>query len=122
MTTHINGIAFAVQATEDLSQAKYKVGTLAGTIAQATDKRLGGVIVSNTSSGYNGSQIVSGITKAYIGAAVGTVGYPLKLANSGYLTPASSGDVSCGRNLQLANSGDITMVLFDSFNLNPCVV
>ena len=41
MTTHINGMGYQVNATEDLTNAKFKVITLLGTIAQAAGPRAG---------------------------------------------------------------------------------
>lgn len=120
MTIHINGMGYQVNATEDLTNAKFKVITLLGTIAQAAGPRaVAGVCVYPVTSGYTATAIVNGITKALVGAAVNSLGAPLKVANSGFLTPASSGDVSCARALNTASSGDLLEVLFDAFNTAP---
>lgn len=117
MTTHINGMGYQVNATEDLTNAKFKVITLLGTIAQAAAPRaVAGVCVYPVTSGYTATAIVNGITKALVGAAVNSLGAPLAVANSGWLTNAASGDIAVARALNTANSGDLLEVMFDAFN------
>ena len=118
MTTHIGGTTYQIQATEDLTGAKLKIITLAGTIAQSVDKQVAGICVSNPASGYNGTAMVQGIGKAYVGGAVGTVGYPLKVANSGFLVVSTSGDLSVARSLAVAASGDLCPVFIDALTLH----
>lgn len=120
MTTHINQQGYQVRATEAL--AKFRAMTLAGTIAQAVDKRAAGICVTDGASGYNATAIYDGITKAFIGGAVNTLGYPLKIANSGWLVAASSGDVYCARALNTGASGDLLEVSVDFDNLAPANV
>ena len=117
MTTHIRESAYQVRATEDLSGARYKAITLGGTIAQAANyKQIAGICKTSPGSGYNSQAIYEGITKALVGAAVSTLGWPLKVANSGWLTPCASGDVSFGRFANTANSGDLVEVFIDATN------
>lgn len=123
MTTHINGTGYQIKATEDLTNAKLKLITIGGTIAQAAGpKAVAGVCWSNPTSGYNATAIVHGITKAYVGAAVTSLGAPLKVANSGWLTVAASGDVSCARALTTCASGDTAEILFDAFHVSAAGV
>ena len=63
--------------------------------------------------GYNATAIMDGVTKAFIGGAVSTLGYPLKIANSGWLVAASSGDVYVARALAIGGSGDLLEVAVD---------
>lgn len=119
MTTHIGGDSYQVQAAEDLTGAKLRCINLAGTIAQATEKKGVGILTTYTESGYNATAFIRGIHKAYVGGAVSTVGYPLKVANSGWLVVATSGDGFVARALATAASGDICPVLFDGFALSP---
>lgn len=121
MTTHQETIlGFPVKATEDLSGAKNKLITLAGTIAQAaTGRAVAGLNVSNVGSGYNHTAITLGIGKAYAGAAVTSAGWGAALANSGFLTNAGSGGITVGRFLTTCSSGDLVEVLIDTTNLSP---
>lgn len=112
MTTHQEtSLGYPIKATEDLSGAKNKFVTFAGTIAQAASGRaVAGLNVSNVGSGYNHQVIFSGINRAYVGAAVTSVGWPAAVANSGWLTNATSGAVVVGRFLATASSGDLVEV------------
>lgn len=120
MTTHINGMGYQVRAAEAL--AKFRAMTLAGTIAQAEDKRVAGICVTDGASGYNATAIMSGITKAFIGGAVSTIGYPLKIANSGWLVVCASGDQQFARALNTGASGDLLEVAVDAFSLPRATV
>jgi hypothetical protein len=52
--------------------------------------------------------------KAKMGLACASIGWPLKVANSGYLVPCGSGDFSVARlSDATASSGDIAQVAFD---------
>jgi hypothetical protein len=117
MTTHIKEDKIAVSATEDLSNGLHKVITLTGLIGQAQSRIAAGICKTVATSGYTASAVYQGLTKALVGGAVSTVGYPLKVANSGFLVVATSGDVSCGRALTTAVSGDIAPVAVDFLNL-----
>lgn len=120
MTTHINEcVSFPVKATADLSGAKHKFITLAGTIAQAnTGRAVAGLSDSNVGSGYHHLAIMAGIQKAYAGAAVTSAGWPAAVANSGWLTNAASGDYVVGRFLETCSSGDLVPVAIDTLNAN----
>jgi hypothetical protein len=119
MTTHIDEKpAIQIQATEDFSGAHYKAATLGGTICQAASiKQVAGIIKTAPGSGYNAQIVYAGITKAFFGAGVSTVGYPVKVANSGWIIPCNSGDMSIGRSLTTANSGDVSGLMLDVRNL-----
>lgn len=124
MTTHISEVAIQVQATEDLTLAKYKCITFAGTIAQAADRpaRNAGICRFTVTSGGHTGAIYNGITKAFIGGgAVSTPGWPLMVANSGYLIAATSGQNSCARLAQsaAAASGDLAVIMaaFDNLSI-----
>lgn len=115
MTTHIREEAIQLVATEDLSGAKYKAITFAGTIAQAADRpaRAAGICRFVCASGGHTGAIYEGITKAFVGGAVTTPGWPLMVANSGFLIAATSGGVALARMAQstAAASGDLAMVM-----------
>ena len=119
MTTHIDEKpAIQILATEDLTIAKYKAVTLNGTICQAANiKLVAGISKTSPGSGYNTQVIYAGITKAFMGAAVSTIGFPLKVANSGWIIPCNSGDTSIGRALTTAASGDVSGLMLDVRNL-----
>jgi len=52
-------------------------------------------------------------------AAVATIGTPVKVAASGKVTPASSGDKCCGKSLSVAaGDGSLFIVQLDSFTMN----
>lgn len=126
MTTHITECALQVVATEDLSGAKYKCITFNGTISQAADRtaRNAGICRFVVTSGGHTGAIYHGVTKAYIGGgAVSTPGWPLMVANSGFLIAATSGQVSCARLAQnaAAASGDLAMV-FATFDSLPIAI
>lgn len=114
MTTHIDEDFYGVGATEDLSTAgaKYKVITLNGTIAQSPVRAFG-ILKYGASSGGNASIVYEGLTKGYVGGAVSTVGWPLTVAASGWLTAAASGNQIVGRALAVAASGDIAPLAVD---------
>lgn len=122
MTTHINNsLVITVKATEAL--AKFKMATIAGTIAQAASGRaFGGLVQTEVGSGYNHGLVASGIVKAYTGAAVTSLGWPAALANSGYITNAASGNIPVGRFLETANSGDLVQVLIAAEATGPILV
>lgn len=126
MTTHINECAYQVVATEDLTPAKYKAITLNGTIAQAADRPARAIGICRfvvTSGGHTGA-IYHGVTKAYVGAAVTTPGWPLMVANSGWLVLATSGSPSCARFLgtTAAASGDLAPVMVDFTNVAAAII
>lgn len=124
MTTHIREEIIDVTAAADLSAqaSRFKVVTFAGTIALAADKAaFAGILKFGAQSGFIGGAVQEGVTKALVGAAVSTPGWPLKVANSGFLVAAASGDISSvvGRflkstvGLTTAASGDLAMVSVD---------
>lgn len=116
MTGELYKNSIAVVAAEDLTAAKHKAVLIAGTIAQAASyKMAAGIAKSVPGSGYNSEVVIDGVTKVYVGAVVTTPGWPLKVANSGYLTPAASGDMYAGRYLGTAAcaSGDLVEAAVD---------
>jgi hypothetical protein len=123
MTTHISEDLYGVVATVDLSIAayKYKVINLNGTLA-AGPNLAAGILKYGANSGGTASCVIHGVTKAFAGAAVGTVGYPLTVTTSGYLIAASSGGVSIGRALATCASGDIFSAALDFTFLGASVI
>lgn len=117
MTTHTQkDIVHTVKATEPL--AKFKMATIAGTIAQATSGyRVAGLCDAEVGSGFHHGIVASGIVKAYAGAAVTSLGWPAALANSGFITNAASGNFVVGRYLETCNSGDLVQVLLSVGNV-----
>lgn len=119
MATDIKKDVFTIAAAQDLTAASalFKVVTFGGTIAAAADTaRWAGVNVTNVASGENASAAYVGIFKASFGAAVSTPGWPLKVANSGWLTAAASGDTTIGRAVAAVASGDLAMGMFNFMN------
>lgn len=117
MTTHVqNNTVITVRAAEPL--AVNKMALIAGTIAQAASGfRVAGLCLQNVGSGYHHGVVAQGICKAYVGAAVASLGWPAALANSGWLTNAASGNFVVGRFLETASSGDLVQVLLDTGNV-----
>lgn len=122
MTVHKDECLTEVQAAADLTVAgsQYKVINLGGTIAAAADKaRFAGILKHGATSGYLASAVYDGFTKGYVGGAVSTPGWPLKVANSGFLVACASGDIAAvarfwpGHGTTTAASGDIAPVLAD---------
>ena len=116
MTTHINNDdLLQLIASQDLiaNAGQFKVVTFAGAISADNTKAAGILWAPNVQS-MGISVVYEGVIKAYVGAAVGTVGYGLKCTTSGYLIAASSGDTTVGRMLDAtAASGDIARVFVD---------
>jgi hypothetical protein len=123
MTTHITEDLYGVVATVDLSAPalRYKIINLNGTLA-AGPNLAAGILKYGANSGGTASAITFGITKAFAGAAVGTVGYPLTVTTSGYLIAASSGGVTIGRALATCASGDIVSATVDFRMLGASVI
>lgn len=119
MATHGNQNLRTVTAGQDLLiEAQYKAITLAGTIA-ANTSRVAGILWAYGKTNEQVSYVYEGDTKVKVGAAVSTLGWPLKIAASGFLTPAASGDVHVGRAMATAASGDIVNALVDFKTLAP---
>jgi len=124
MTAEIFKSLLQITATEDLSStaARFKAVTINGTIAQNT-KSAAGILRYVANSGSTASVVNKGVTKAFVGSGgVSTVGWPLKVALSGYLTPCASGDQVFGRYLPsyqstppavVINSGDLILIQLD---------
>lgn len=113
MTVHQQQELVPVRATADLSGegVRFKVITLGGTIAAAADiKQVAGILWHGAEVGAAASAVRTGITKALVGIAVGTVGYPLSVANSGFLTLTVSGGYTIGRARETCSSGDLCPV------------
>lgn len=119
MTTHVNRIlTYTIRATEDLANAKHKFVTIGGTIAQAASGfRTAGLLETSVGSGYNHGVTALGIGKAYAGAAVASLGWPVAVANSGFVTNAASGNFVVGRFLETCASGDLVQVYVDAGNI-----
>lgn len=116
MTVHQKQELRTIAATADLSGAasRFKIVNIAGTIAAAADaKQLAGVLWHGGEVGQGVSVVHRGITKMLAGGAVGTVGYPLAVANSGFAVIVVSGGYSFGRALETCSSGDLVAVDVD---------
>lgn len=119
MATDIKKDVFTITAAQDLNAASalYKVVTFGGTIGAAADiARHAGVNVTNVVSGESLSAAYFGVFKASFGGAVSTPGWPVKVANSGWLVAAASGDTTCGRAVAAVASGDLATGMFDFTN------
>ena len=91
----------------------FKAATIGGTIA-AGPLQAAGLIESTASAGQGLTVAVDGDCKLKIGAAVGTVGYPLTITTSGWFIAATvSGGMHVGRSMQLGNSGDTIQAYID---------
>jgi Uncharacterized conserved protein (DUF2190) len=101
----------AVSAGADLSAAQYKVIDVAGTISAANSAALG-VLQNKPKSGEDASVAVLGHMKAYAGGTI-TKGARLKVTTSGWLVVVASGDGTCGKSLQAANSGSLVEFIGD---------
>ncbi len=113
MTVHQNQELVTVPATADLSgiASRFKVVTIGGTICSAAlVKQAAGILWHGAEIGQGASVVRAGITKALAGIAVGTVGYPLSVANSGFLTLTVSGGYTIGRARETCASGDLVPV------------
>lgn len=72
-----------------------------------------------TSGAYAEVVVAAQQTTAVAAAAVSASGLPLKVAASGKVTPASSGDKCCGTALTTAaGDGSLLIVKLDSFTMN----
>ncbi|MCX8113673.1 MAG: hypothetical protein N3D71_01180 [Burkholderiaceae bacterium] len=112
MATHNYARTLPVTAAEDLvSQAvRFKVITWAGTIAPGPS-RAAGVLITSTRSGETAGVQVEGVVKVVAGGAVNTLGYPLTVANSGFMVAASSGAIAYGRAIETCGSGDLVQAI-----------
>lgn len=120
MTVHQRQELVTVPATADLSgvASRFKVITIGGTIAAAADvKQLAGILWNGAEVGQGASAVREGITKALAGVAIGTVGYPITVANSGFITVVVSGGYSFGRVRETCSSGDLVAVEVDFTNV-----
>lgn len=108
MSTHSFTRTLPVTATEDLSAqaARFKIVSFGGTIAPGPS-RAAGVLITSTRSGEVAALQVDGVVKVVAGGAVNTIGYPLTVATSGYMTAAASGAIAYGRALETCASGDL---------------
>ncbi len=115
MTTELFTRKRQLIAGADLTGKEYKVVTLDGVICSAAlFNRAAGVLVAGNTTSYHISVAYAGIGKATMGLGCSSVGWPLKIANSGYLVPCASGDFTVARlSDATANSGDIAQVSFD---------
>lgn len=118
MTTDIKQDLLQVAASIDLTPngMKFKGITVGGTIA-ADVKQAIGILRHGSPAGGGSSVVYRGISKVLVGAAVTTVGIPLKLTTSGFTLQCVSGDQSYGRAMTTAASGDLLLALIDFTNL-----
>lgn len=115
MTTELGTQLRQLIAGADLSGLEWKVVTLDGIICSAANfNRAAGILRHGNPASYHVSAVCAGITKAFMGAACSSVGWPLKIANSGWLSPCASGDFSIGRlSNATCSSGDLAQVSVD---------
>src|SRR3954469_24285439 len=114
MSTHGRQNQWSVIATEDLSvaTARFHAVSFAGLVV-ASNSRAAGILVTSARSGERISVIYEGVQKVAVSGAVSTLGYPLKITTSGWLTVAASGDVTCGRAVATCASGDLVEAFVD---------
>jgi hypothetical protein len=114
MTTHGRQNAWSVVATEDLSvaTARFHAVSFAGLVVANTSRALG-ILVTSARSGERISAVVEGVAKVAVSGAVSTLGYPLKITTSGWLTVAASGDPMVGRATATCASGDLVEAFVD---------
>jgi hypothetical protein len=115
MTTEGPQVRQTIVAANDfrVAGALYKIVEQGGNFAAADDARVAGVALSQANSGQHLTVGISGVFKAYIGAAVASAGMVLKLAASGYLISGTSGSLGVGRALQSGASGDLVRCHLD---------
>ena len=94
-------------ASVDLSALQYKVVRVTGDLADNNGEAYG-VLQNKPQSGEHATVAISGVMKAYAGAAI-AAGASLACTNSGFLITATSGTgVSIGKNKNVAvGSGDV---------------
>lgn len=114
MTTHGRQNAWTVNAAEDLSvaTARFHAVSFGGLVVANTSRALG-ILVTSARSGERISAVVEGVVKAAVSGAVSTLGYPLKITTSGWLTVAASGDPMVGRAAATCASGDLVEAFVD---------
>jgi hypothetical protein len=116
MTTEVDFKLRQVIAGQDLTIAstQFKVVTLDGLIAGANAISAGGILRHGAPASASVSIVYEGLAKAHLGLACNSVGWPLKVAASGWLVPCASGDTAVGRLGQFAAaSGDLAEVSVD---------
>jgi hypothetical protein len=120
MTTTNENRSYSILAQSDLSAqaTRYRAITFLGALVAANPAAgapagAAGILTSSTRSGEVATAVYHGITKAYAGAAVQTVGWPLAVGSSGYIFAAVSGGHCMGRALETANSGDLFKINVD---------
>jgi hypothetical protein len=109
-----------VTAAADLSgtASRFKVVTIGGTICSAAlVKQAAGVLWHGGETGQGLSVVRAGVTKALSGVAISTVGYPITVADSGFLALTVSGGMTFGRALETCASGDLVPVMVDFTNI-----
>ena len=120
MTVHQKQDLVTVAATADLSGAasRFKVVTIGGTICSAAlVKQAAGILWHGGEVGQGCGVVRSGITKAIAGVAVSTVGYPVTVADSGFLALTVSGGTVIGRVRETCSSGDLVPVEVNFANI-----
>lgn len=108
-----------ISAGQDLSAYQndntgviHKAVYLNGTIA-AGPTYVGGLLKSKGKSGEGVRIAYQGVAKGWAGAAVNTIGAPVTITASGFLTAATSGQGIIGRAFATANSGDLFPIMLD---------
>jgi hypothetical protein len=120
MTVHQKQELVTVAATADLSGAasRFKVVTIGGTICSAAlVKQAAGILWHGGEVGQGLSVVRTGITKAISGVAISTVGYPVTVADSGFLALTVSGGTMIGRARETCSSGDLVPVEVNFSNI-----
>ena len=112
MTTHNEFNTYTVTAADDLSaqSSRFKVISFGGTIAPGPS-RAAGILQTSCRSGEQATYAYDGICKAVAGGTVTTLGFPLTVANSGFLIASVVSGVAHGRALEAAASGDLFQVM-----------
>ena len=117
MTTHNETHSYTVPAAADLSAAKFRAITVAGTILTGPMNGPGGgaigVLTNAPRSGDLATYVYAGIQKVLAGAAVATLGYPISVGSSGFFFATASGGNFVGRALETATSGDLFQAMVD---------
>lgn len=114
MTTESEFRIYNVLAAEAMLADKlHKAVAINGTISAGPAMAIG-ILRGTGPTGAQVPAVFEGITKVVVGAAVSTVGFPLKIAaTSGFLVPCASGDLQFGRALATAASGDLVSAMVD---------
>lgn len=121
MSVYGNMKSIQAVAAADLSGQQYKIVSIAGTIAAGPDDAFG---IQQNKPG-NGEDLTIGYEGHMKGIAGGTitVGAPLKVVSSGYLTVVASGDPGspCGKAIAAVASGGVFEGIFNFATTNATI-